>query len=145
MITATRSRRTYASLSSDRSAPLVAAAATGHPLIAAGGGRPAVGCARALIGARFGRRLAVRRLRLAGLAVGGLRTLLFLACLGRAVLVLVPPDRLPRAVSKREGGGVVDVLAARRRVATIRGQRPGRMVDHDVGAMAEHVGLDTDR
>src|SRR5216683_124633 len=119
--------------------------AAGHSLIAAGRLLPAVRCARALIGTRFGRRFAVRRLRFARLAFGGLRTLLLLACLGRAVLVRVAPDRLPRAVSKRERGGVVDVLAARRRVATIRGQRPGRMVDHDVGTVAEHVGLDADR
>src|SRR5260370_1301307 len=73
------------------------------------------------------------------------RPRLLFACWGRAVLAPVAPDRLPRAVSERVRGGVVDVLAARRRVPAIRGQRPGGVVDHDVGAVAEHVRLDADR
>ncbi len=53
-------------------------------------------------------------------------------------------ERLAGGVRERERGGVVDVFARRRHVAAIRGQSARGVVDHDVGAVAQHLRFDAD-
>jgi hypothetical protein len=48
-------------------------------------------------------------------------------------------------VRERQGGGVVDVVAARGGVAAVCGKGSRGVVDDHVGAVAEHLGFDADR
>src|SRR5258708_39342040 len=115
-----------------------------HPLVAAGGLLAAVRGACARVRRRFGGRLALRGLRVARLRLGRLGPLLLLAMVGRARLVLVPAQRLTRAVRERQRRDVVDVVAARRRVPSIGGDYPRSVVDYHFGPLPPPRGFGTD-
>ena len=47
-------------------------------------------------------------------------------------------------MGEREGRSVVDVLAAGRSMAAVRGQGSGGVIDDDIGAMAEDLGVEVE-